>query len=568
MRTLTLNIIKGYGLDPVLNVSQLDKGYTVACTVQKGAEAFTPPTGSTATVEGRKPDGTGYQYAATIDGSTVTFTMAEQMTVLSGRSMAEIVFYDADAVRIGTANFYLLVEEAPLNESTVISETDLPTIQQALDLLKNGALAPGIISTASGDVAAFADGARDTALTSLAVNIDPVQSGTGDPSPSNIRPISGWTAVNVVRAGKNLIPNIKYQSNANNVYLGKNNARYDLYLPIGTYTLSVEYLNGAHSGAYYRFANDSANRSIWTSTSTAATGTITIDKNEPFNIWLYQSGGISADNIGNFQIEVGSTATTYEPYAGETFPVTLPTEAGTVYGGVVDPVKGTLTVNRRYITLDGTNYTFTINTAYPTTYTYYNNALGALMPPIASYQVTDALCNYLPSISRDNGGSSGGYQVGVFQVHSDSTNQFRMSFPREERFSTWDNLKAWLQSLTGDNRFVLCVPLKNTIEYDLTPTQIKTLYGYNTIYADCGGIESVEYTADTKMYIDSLITAMQSNIAYIESGTTATRAYTAGQYVIVGVTLYKVTASIASGATFTPGTNITATTVGAELTAL
>lgn len=131
MRTLTLNIIKGYGLDPVLNVSQFDKGYTVVCTVQKGAEAFTPPTGSTATVEGRKPDGTGYQYPATIDGSTVTFTMAEQMTVLSGRSMAEIVFYDADSVRIGTANFYIIVEAAPLNESTVISDTELPAIIDA-----------------------------------------------------------------------------------------------------------------------------------------------------------------------------------------------------------------------------------------------------------------------------------------------------------------------------------------------------------------------------------------------------------------------------------------------------
>lgn len=131
MRTITLNIIKGYGLTPVLNVSQFDKGYTVTATVQKGAEAFTPPTGSTATVEGRKPDGTGYQYPATIDGSTVTFTMAEQMTVLSGRSMAEIVFYDADAVRIGTANFFIIVEAAPLNEETVISDTDIPAIIDA-----------------------------------------------------------------------------------------------------------------------------------------------------------------------------------------------------------------------------------------------------------------------------------------------------------------------------------------------------------------------------------------------------------------------------------------------------
>ena len=34
----------------------------------------------------------------------------------------------------------------------------------------------------------------------------PVQSGSGDPSPSNVRPISGWTGCEVTRCGKNLYP--------------------------------------------------------------------------------------------------------------------------------------------------------------------------------------------------------------------------------------------------------------------------------------------------------------------------------------------------------------------------
>lgn len=34
----------------------------------------------------------------------------------------------------------------------------------------------------------------------------PVQSGSGDPSPENIRPISGWNGVNAYRTGKNLLP--------------------------------------------------------------------------------------------------------------------------------------------------------------------------------------------------------------------------------------------------------------------------------------------------------------------------------------------------------------------------
>lgn len=43
-------------------------------------------------------------------------------------------------------------------------------------------------------------------MPSLTVSIEAVQSGSGDPSPTNVRPISGWSAVNVYRTGKNLIP--------------------------------------------------------------------------------------------------------------------------------------------------------------------------------------------------------------------------------------------------------------------------------------------------------------------------------------------------------------------------
>ena len=40
-------------------------------------------------------------------------------------------------------------------------------------------------------------------ITKLAVYIEPVQSGSGDPSPDNIRPISGWDSVETVRTDAN-----------------------------------------------------------------------------------------------------------------------------------------------------------------------------------------------------------------------------------------------------------------------------------------------------------------------------------------------------------------------------
>lgn len=52
------------------------------------------------------------------------------------------------------------------------------------------------LSHAEGAVTSFSDG-TDLPLKSLLVNIEPVQSGSGDPSPTNVRPISGWDAVGV-----------------------------------------------------------------------------------------------------------------------------------------------------------------------------------------------------------------------------------------------------------------------------------------------------------------------------------------------------------------------------------
>lgn len=57
-----------------------------------------------------------------------------------------------------------------------------------------------IIATESGAVVSFT--AADAApVVDLTAAIVPVQSGSGDPSPTNIRPISGWTECNVYRSG-------------------------------------------------------------------------------------------------------------------------------------------------------------------------------------------------------------------------------------------------------------------------------------------------------------------------------------------------------------------------------
>ena len=41
-------------------------------------------------------------------------------------------------------------------------------------------------------------------IDSLKIHFSPQQAGSGDPSPSNVREISGWTGLNISKTGKNL----------------------------------------------------------------------------------------------------------------------------------------------------------------------------------------------------------------------------------------------------------------------------------------------------------------------------------------------------------------------------
>ena len=45
--------------------------------------------------------------------------------------------------------------------------------------------------------------------TKITCEFSPVQEGTGDPSPDNVRPISGWTGFNITHAHKNLLDQSK-----------------------------------------------------------------------------------------------------------------------------------------------------------------------------------------------------------------------------------------------------------------------------------------------------------------------------------------------------------------------
>ena len=82
---------------------------------------------------------------------------------------------------------------------------DAKVTGEKIDELKGEtALIQNPVGNKSGEIVSFSDGA-DMPAKSVIVNITPKQSGSGTPSPENVRPISGWESVNVTDAETSLV---------------------------------------------------------------------------------------------------------------------------------------------------------------------------------------------------------------------------------------------------------------------------------------------------------------------------------------------------------------------------
>ncbi len=134
-QSINLNLITGQVL-PRVNASQYDNNTrTLTMYLYDGELTFNIPNGVSGYIQGTKPDRTGFQYLATVTAGSnvVTFDITEQMTAVAGDVTCELVLVDGDD-RIATVNFILHVEPAALSDKTVISETDLPLIEEAAEL--------------------------------------------------------------------------------------------------------------------------------------------------------------------------------------------------------------------------------------------------------------------------------------------------------------------------------------------------------------------------------------------------------------------------------------------------
>ena len=85
------------------------------------------------------------------------------------------------------------IEQLNVSENGTYSETGKAYSPVVVNVPQNGYVMKNLTA---GAVATITD-AQNIVMPALAIDIEPVQEGSGDPSPENVRPIHGWTEMNV-----------------------------------------------------------------------------------------------------------------------------------------------------------------------------------------------------------------------------------------------------------------------------------------------------------------------------------------------------------------------------------
>ena len=348
--------------------------------------------------------------------------------------------------------------------------------------------APVIVANASGEIASFKDGADDMEIRHLLATINPIQAGTGEPSPSNVRAISGRTSLSGARMGKNLFPQ-------KIVNLGRPNVRTaNIYFgtPIkpGNYIMSFD-----RSG-------DVTSCEIGLYGESAAVGTVDINTGKvtvtgtAVRAYLYISQTEFDNNktltLDNIQLEVGSTASAYEEYQGDTISVSWSDAAGTVYGGTIDIITGELTVTDAMADLGTLNWEKNDSSLIRVPCFY------ATVPGIKPGVRLIACSAY--EVVQDRY-----YIVQNAQIAIGNLSDATYAIVRDDAYAS----KTASDFKTAMSGVQLVYELATPTVYHLDPITVKTLVGYNNIYTDCGPV-SVDYPADTKLYIDGKFAELQA----------------------------------------------------------
>ena len=344
-------------------------------------------------------------------------------------------------------------------------------------------------------------------LKDCVIHFDPVQEGEGDPSPENVRNITGWTGLQLHKGGKNLfnlswyteagwefMPDIElpdtYQGNKQRFYFRNGGNASSVPSARGLFGKLIQL--GQVRVSFYKHY-DSSDRVLFHYVGASAwsnhTGNIVSPGekscvSDPERICDGVAlgtvqGSAATGRFSQFQIEIGDEQTEYST-PSTMIPVDWTDTAGMLYGGTYNPVTGELVAEDWCIDLGAGNWV--AHSSLPNVFQRNRNSAEPAWRRVGSGQVVAAICNrYKLTSSRatdigeiDNGIACGTGASDTMYVHD----------------SSCADADAFNTAIQGAK---LVYKLATPIVYHLPPLNLKTLKGINNIWSNANGNIDLSY---------------------------------------------------------------------------
>ncbi len=152
---------------PTVTLSQFDRNSRrlIFELHEENGDLYTIPENATAALFGTKPDATSFAYEMTVeDENSVSILLPQQASTVAGEYPAEVILYDSQSDRLGSANFYFLVESSAADEQGMASETDIPIFTDLVaQAAASASAASGSAQNASESAGAAAQSAENAA---------------------------------------------------------------------------------------------------------------------------------------------------------------------------------------------------------------------------------------------------------------------------------------------------------------------------------------------------------------------------------------------------------------------
>ena len=360
--------------------------------------------------------------------------------------------------------------------------------------------------------------------------IVPKQSGSGDPSPENVRPISAWTGAKLWQGGKNLLPTeeMKVAQNwFNNTISNSGYRNYPIKVkPNTTYTLSMSengVVGSTGTELYVSLRNTIG--TYWENGGIChgngdkgyCKSVVSVVSNDEGYLYL-SFYNVSQGQLDLFfslckdlMLEEGSVATEYEPYRGEEITVDF---GQNVYGGSYNWKTGLLTDSMVHSVLTGTENWNALGSSW--------QGAGKFGCYASILEQSTKSFDYKPSYSElpcshcipGNWGWGSATETGLLLLKGKVV---YMSFSKtalgitdaDSDAEMVEKFKAYLvgQYANGTPVEFCYVPTAEPTTAQLTPQEILALSGVNTLYTDTGDT-TVSGRADTTAVIEKLTSAI------------------------------------------------------------